>query len=165
MLVQIVAVAFMILTFQMVLPVSRQRRLLRIADAVGTDLQRTLDHGRTLDEASTHLLEYDRMAQAATWSGRQMPARAAVLDRIGQMIDLDLALRRAWSGLARPELDAAMVHDARSALLSRDPARFEDSAAALLADPAGCGAVSGLHAAGRLLRQQRHALHRYGIVA
>ncbi len=39
------------------------------------------------------------MAQAQTWAGTPTPARLAVLNRMGAMIDLDLELRRAWSGL------------------------------------------------------------------
>ena len=154
----------MILAFRLVLPVSRKRRLLRIADAIGADLQRTLQHGRRLDQAPTDLLEYDRMAQAATWAGRRTPARAAVLDRMGQMIDLDLELRRAWSGLARPGLDGDAVREAQAALLAHEPAALEASAGALVADPEAAVAVSGLHAAAQILAKQQHALRHYGMV-
>ncbi len=164
-MVQIMAVAFMILAFRLILPVSRKRRLLRIADAIASDLERTLQRGRTLQEAPTHLLEYDRMAQALTWAGRRTPARVAVLDRMGAMIDLDLELRRAWSGLLQPALHGPAMAEARAALLSADPARLDQAASSLLeADGATGQAVSGLHAAARMLRQQLPALRHYALV-
>ena len=167
-LVQVMAVVFMIAAFRLILPVSRKRRLLRIADAIARELGRTLDRGRALSEASTHLLEYDRMAQAQTWAGTPTPARAAVFNRIGAMIDLDLELRRAWSGLLDSRLDGEAAAAARAALLSHDPDRLEQAAARLLlapGAPAASRAISGLHAAARLLGQQRHALRQYGLVA
>ena len=163
-LVQLMAVAFMVAAFRLILPVSRKRRLLRIADAIATDLERTLHRGRALHEASTHLLEYDRMAQALTWAGRRTPARNAVLNRMAAMIDLDLDLRRAWSGLLRPSLDGPAVATARTALLSGDPAELDSAAESLLDLGAGADqAVSGLHAAARMLRRELPALRHYGL--
>ncbi len=164
-MVQIMAVAFMILAFRLILPVSRQRRLLRIADAIASDLERTLRRGRALHEASTDLLEYDRMAQALTWAGWPTPARRAVLDRMGAMIDLDLELRRAWSGLLHPALRGPAVAQARAALLSADPVRMDQAASSLVEVDGDSGrAVSGLHAAARILRQQLPALRHYALV-
>lgn len=167
-LVQALAIGFMVVAFRLVLPVSRGRRLLRIADAIATDLQGTLKRGRTSDEASTDLREYDRMAQAGTWAGRQTPARVAVLNRMGAMIDLDLELRRAWAGLADPGLEPGAAAQARAALLAGDPGRMDAAAAALLQAHQGAvaaHAISGLHAAARALGQQRVALRHYGLVA
>ncbi len=165
-LVQIMAVVFMVLAFRLVLPVSRKRRLLRIADAVATDLERTMARGRTLNEAPTHLLEYDRLAQALVWAGRRTPARVAVLNRMCAMIDIDLELRRAWSGLLQPGLAGPAADAARAALLSPDPEKLDEAAASLLAEPGSAGtAVSGLHAAARLLRRNGRALRHYGLVA
>ena len=166
-LVQIVAVLFMIVAFHVVLPVSRKRRLLRIADAIATDLQGTLTHGRTLDEAPTHLLEYDRLAQAETWAGRRTPARIAVLQRLGAMIDLDLELRRAWSGLLRAGIDGEAAAVTRDALLSEDPARLEQAATTLLERPGEAAlshAIAGLHSASRLLTRQQNAFRHYRLV-
>ena len=162
-LVQGVAIGFMVLAFRLVLPVSRRRRLLRIADAVVADLQLTLRRGRTLQAASTNLREYDRMAQAELWAGRLTLARRAVLQRLGALIDLDLELRRAWSGL-RPDLPAPARDIARSALLSGDPVRLRQAADRLSQVPAALQAASGLDAAARLLAAQRRALHHYGVM-
>ena len=165
-LVQVIAVAFMVLAFRLVLPVSRKRRLLRIADAIAGDLQGTLARGRTLNEAATHLLEYDRMAQAEVWAGRRTPARVAVLERMGAMIDLDLELRRAWSGVLAPGLDGPAAAQARAALLAHDPGQLDEAAGALLCSPGQpARAVSGLHAAARMLRQQSSALRHYGLAS
>ena len=124
-----------------------------------------MQRGRTLDEAPTHLLEYDRMAQAEVWAGRRTPARLAVLKRMAAMIDLDLELRRAWSGLLQTGLDGPAVAQARTALLRQDPALLDQAAADLLAGPGDTArAVSGLHAAARNLGQQFHALRHYGLV-
>ena len=166
-LVQIMAVLFMVVAFHIVLPVSRKRRLLRIADAIATDLQGTLTRGRTLDEAPTHLLEYDRLAQAATWAGRRTPARTAVLRRLGAMIDLDLELRRAWSGLFSAGLDANAAAEVREALLSEDPDQLEQAANNLLQRPGEAAlshAIAGLHAAAGLLATNRHAFRHYRLV-
>ncbi len=166
-LVQALAIVFMIVAFHIVLPVSRRRRLFRIFEAVAGDLQRTLARGRTLNEAPTHLLEYDRLAQAQVWVGRRTPARSAVLKRMGAMIDLDLELRRAWSGLLRSDSHPAAVAQARAALLSRDPDQLEAAATLLLAT-AGPGAprhgIAGLHRASRIMAQQCHAMRHYGLL-
>ena len=161
-LIQCLAVAFMVLSFRLVLPVSRQRRLLRIADAVVTDLQATLRRGRTGDAARTNLREYDRMAQAEVWSGRPTPARRAVLQRLGALIDLDLELRRAWAGLS-PRLPAPLQRVARTALLSADPAQLQQAAEALCREPEGLQAASGLHAASQRLAAEQRALRHYAV--
>ena len=161
-LVQCLAIAFMVLAFRLVLPVSRRRRLFRIAEAVMKDLRCTLRRGRSLQTARTNLREYDRMAQAELWAGQPTPARRAVLRRLGAMIDLDLELRRAWSGLL-PALPASTRKAARSALLSGDPARLSDAADLLCQEPAGLQAASGLHAAARLMTAQRGSLRHYGV--
>ncbi len=163
-LVQVLAVAFMMVSFRLLLPVSRKRRLFRIADAVLSDLRATVRRGRPFETARTNLREYDRMAQAELWSGRPTPARRAVLQRLGAMIDLDLELRRAWSGL-RPDVGSGLPGPARqvarTALLSADPARLEAAAEALCTEPGGLQTASGLHAASRLLAAERRALHHY----
>ena len=146
------------------LPVSRQRRLLRIAEAVVNDLQSTLRRGHSWNAARTNLREYDRMAQAEVWSGRATPARRAVLRRMGAMIDLDLELRRVWSGL-HPDLPLPIRNAAQKALLSADPEQLQQAAEALCLEPAGVQAASGLHAASRLMMAERRALHHYAVTA
>ena len=163
-LVQCLAVAFMVLAFRLVLPVSRRRRLVRIADAVVSDLRRTLRRGRLLDEARTNLQDYDRMAQAELWSGRPTPARRAVLRRLGDLIDLDLELRRAWSGL-RPDLPEASRNTVRAALLDADPARLRAAAEAMRLQPGGLQTASGLHAAARIMAAQARGLRHYAVTA
>jgi uncharacterized membrane protein YccC len=167
-LVQMMAIVFMMLAFLLILPVSRKRRLFRIADAITTDLATTLRLGRPLDEASTHLLEYDRMAQAETWMGPPSPARVAVLEQLTAMIDLDLELRRAWSGLHGLPDRPAMAR-AKQALVSQQASVMAQAASDLLEDPpAGPApvmvAVSGLHRAAQLLDRESHALPRYHVV-
>ncbi len=167
-LVQVMAIVFMVLAFLLILPVSRKRRLFRIADAIMTDLATTLRRGRPLDEASTHLLEYDRMAQAETWMGPPSSARLAVLERLTAMIDLDLELRRAWSGLHTMGAGPAVTR-AKQALVSRQASLLARAATDLLQEPAadpapGMVAVSGLHRAARLLDRERRALHRYHVL-
>ena len=81
------------------------------------------------------------------------------------MIDLDLELRRAWSGLLQAALPPAEAAQARAALLSHDPAQLEQAAANLLAAPGHTAeAVSGLHAAARLLHRELPALRHYGLL-
>ncbi len=162
-LVQCMAIGFMVLAFRLVLPVSRRRRLLRIAGAVVGDLQFTLRHGRALQPASINLRDYDRMAQAELWAGRPTLARRAVLRRLGALTDLDLELRRAWSGL-RAGLPAPARDAARSALLSGDPVLLKQAADVVCRVPAGLQTASGLDAAARLLAAQRRALHHYGVM-
>ena len=82
------------------------------------------------------------------------------------MIDIDLELRRAWSGLLQPGLAGPAADAARAALLSPDPEKLDEAAAGLLAEPGSAStAVSGLHAAARLLRRNGRALRHYGLVA
>ena len=170
---QVVAVVFMVLAFRLVLPVSRERRLFRIAGAITRDLRRTLQHGRPLETAPCQSLKYDQLAQARLWLGRQTTARLAVFDRLYAFAELDLALRRAWSGLAAAEAAmpglAALVQAARAALLQHDPAALDAAARALLAGPADphpdlLRAASGMFGAQALLQRDARALQRYGVL-
>ncbi len=172
-LIQIVTILFMLLAFRLILPVSRQRRLYRVAVAIKRDLQRSLRHGRGFEDAPRQSLKYDRLSIAQQWLGRPTPARLAVFARLHGFAELDTALRRAWSGLdavraASPAL-AAAVATARAALLQHEPAPLEDAAQALLSQPEAVlpevtRAISGLYGARILLAREARALHHYRIV-
>jgi len=172
-LIQAVTILFIVLAFRLILPVSRQRRLYRVAAAIKRDLQRTLRHGRGFEDAPRQSLKYDRLSIAQQWLGRPTPARMALFARLHSFAELDTALRRAWSGLdairdPSPAL-AAAVATARMALLQHQSGPVEAAAAALLAQPeatqpAVTRAISGLYGARILLAREARALHRYGIV-
>lgn len=151
---QVVAVIFMVVAFRFILPVSRKRRLLRLATAIAADLQDTFRRDRG-ERREHRLLEYDRVAQAMVWGGRRTKARVAVLDRLEAMAVLDGELRRAWSG------GTALVQDA---VRSGDPDRLDAAAESLLTQPGAAQALSGLYAAARLLRSNGRALRHYGVL-
>jgi len=173
-LVQVVALVFMVVAFQLVLPVSRRRRLFRVVHAVQRDLRRTLRHGAKLDQPAVQSLLYDRLTQATTWLGRPTRARLAVLHRLYAFAELDIALRRAYSGLdeaaAVPGL-AEPVALARACLLQPRPAALAAAAGLLARHPAAVEAgnavkhaASGLYGAHLLLEAQWTALQRYGVI-
>lgn len=161
-LVQVVAVVFMVLAFRLVLPVSRRRRLARVADAIGRQVRRALA-GRPdgHDLIAARCLSVDRLAQAQVWLGWPTPARLAVLERLSAFTELESALRRARAGLQA--LGRAMPPP--------DPDGFEAAARALLAAGypsdearrAALGAAAGLYGSAVLLRQHGRALRRYGV--
>lgn len=161
-MIQLIAILFMILAFRFVLPVSRQRRLFRVADSIGRNLQAALAaRAAHLDPIAARCLRVDRLAQAQVWLGQRTPARIAVLQRLSAFSELESALRRAQAGLrwlGRP-------------MPPREPAALEALARDLLADEHtgearhwAVHAASGLHGSALLLRGQGRALRRYGIV-
>lgn len=161
-LVQIMAVMFMILAFRLVLPVSRRRRLARVADAIGRQVRRALaGQPDGHDLIAARCLFADRLAQAQVWLGRPTPARLAVLERLSAFTELESALRRARAGLQA--LGRAMPPP--------DPDRFEAAARALLAADhtpgearrAALQAAAGLYGSAVLLRWHGRALRRYGV--
>lgn len=135
------SVAFTVLSFNLILPVSPSRRLYRVAASIARDLRRTLgDPGRLLDQAPDQSRFYDRMAHALTWLGRPTLARQRLLSDIYSVGEVDLAVRRARSGLklaaeGEPGL-AGAVQEARRALASGQPAPMLAAAQALLDHPA-----------------------------
>ena len=161
-LVQVLAVLFMLLAFRLVLPVSRRRRLARVADAIGRQVRRALagqPDGRDLIAA--RCLSVDRLAQAQVWLGRPTPARLAVLKRLSAFTELESALRRARAGLhalgrAMPPPDPDGFEAAARALLAADPPSGEARRAALQA-------AGGLYGAAVLLRRHGRALRFYGV--
>ncbi len=171
-LIQIVAILFMVLAFRLILPVSQERRLSRLAQSIIRDLRRTLRHGRGLDPSAFQSLKYDRLQQVLAWLGRPTPARLAVFGRLYAFAELDTALRRAWSGLdaardGMPGLKLAL-DAATAALLTDDPARIETAARALAAgdqatNPAMLRAISGMYGAQFLLARQSRALRHYRV--
>lgn len=163
--VQIMAVLFMVLAFRLLLPVSRGQRFTRLVLAVQHDLRRTLRHGGIMDQAAAQSLGCDRLTQASAWLGRQTPARLAVLHRMYAFCELDIALHRAHAGLSRAAPSDA-VSAARASLLRPRPDTLAAAAANLaqVADPELREAVSGLYGAAILLRSQWRALHAYGVL-
>ena len=159
-LVQAIAVLFMLLAFRLVLPVSPRRRLARVASAITRQVRLALD-GTTLDldRIAARCLRVDRLAQAQIWLGRPTPVRLAVLQRLSNFSELDAALRRAQSGmrlLGRP-------------MPPSDPAALDAASREMLADPDGNPehlllAAAGLHGAAFLLREQARALRHYGLL-
>jgi uncharacterized membrane protein YccC len=172
-MIQAVTIMFMVLAFRLILPVSRQRRLYRVAVAIKRDLQRTMRHGRGFEDAPRQSLKYDRLASAQQWLGRPTPARLALFERLHSFAELDTALRRAWSGLDAVERPssalATALATARAALLQHEAGPVAAAAEALLAEPEATQpeitrAISGLYGARILLAREARALHRYGIV-
>ncbi len=170
-----IACGFVQLAFLLVLPVQPRRRLFRIADKVVRSLHRTLWHGGPADGSALQLLTFDRLSQALAWDRALRPTRHAALGRLDDFAELDLALRRAWSGLEEAELsDPGLAHAVRigrEGLASAAPERLDPGIRALLsqlvAGPALAAvlrAVSGLYEAKLLLGQQRRALRCYGLL-
>jgi len=166
-LVQVMAVMFMVLAFRLVLPVSRRRRLARVADAIGRQVRRALagqPDGRDLIAA--RCLFVDRLAQAQVWLGRPTPARLAVLERLSAFTELESALRRARAGLqalgrTMPLPDPDGFEAAARALLAADHAPAHQDLGE--ARRAALQAAAGLYGSAVLLRRHGRALRRYGV--
>ena len=158
-LIQFVAIAFMLLAFRLILPVSRERRLSRVWYEMAHDLRRTMRGGRgPVSEQAIRTLRFDRLAQAQVWLGKPTPARLAVLRRLYRFTELEVALQRAQNGfIARGET-----------LPPADPVAFAALAEGLLAsgarDASTLRAISGLHEAADLMRENHRALRHYGLV-
>ena len=173
-LVQVVALLFMVVSFWLILPVSPRRRLARVSAAIAEDLRKTLSQGRSLNIAETLCVQYDRLAQVELWLGPPTPARLALLHRLYSFAQLDTALRRAFSGLeaVNPQTPEMRRHidAARNALLYATPAKMAAASRNLLGDEEATGneallrAASGLFGADVLLRQHARALVHYGIL-
>ena len=161
-------------TFSTVLRTAPGHRLAHVALQIAQDLRRTLrDGGRRLDRVPAQSLLYDRMAQAIGWMGAPTPGRTRLLGHVFGMGEVDLAVRRAHSGLAAaatavPEVQAAVAEAGRSLSRGDLPAMLR-AAQVLLEQPAPAGArhslrqaASGLAGAAFLLRPERGTvrLHR-----
>ncbi len=161
-LVQVLAVVFMVLSFRLVLPVSRRRRLARVADAIGRQVRRALaGQPDGNDLIAARCLYVDRLAQAQVWLGRPTPARLAVLNRLSAFTELESALRRVQAGLhalgrAMPPPEPDVFEAAARGLLASDHAPGEPRRAALQA-------AAGLYGSAVLLRRHGRALRRYGV--
>ena len=135
---QAVAVAMLMLSFWLILPVAPHRRLFRVADAIGRDLGRRLDRRsrRGTGQAEQQSLQYDRLAVARQWLGPPTGARLALLARLQALGEVDTALWRADGGLdaavaQAPALRPA-VERARASLRRPEPGAIEAAARALL---------------------------------
>ncbi len=158
--IQLVAVLFMILAFRFILPVSRKRRLFRLADAVGRQLQVALaGKGAVGGAIDARCKRFDLLAQAQIWLGIHTPARVAVLQRLSAFSELESAMRRAWGGMRALRLPMpAREPDALEAA-SRDLLAGEHPERAIVVQ-----AAAGLYGSALLMRQHGRALRRYGVI-
>ena len=160
-LIQFTAVAFMVLAFEQILPVSPRRRLARVASAITGEIARLLD-GDAPQATAAHarVLRLDRLAQAQLWLDGAQPCRLAILRRLSAFSELDSALRRAQAGMRAlalpmpPCTPAALLSEARRIL-------SQTYAPTLL--PWALHAAAGLYGSALLLRQQGRALRHYGV--
>ena len=166
-------VLFVTMSFNVVFRASPSRRLLRVAARIALDLRRTLrDSTRGLDQAPAQSLLYDRMSHAMDVLGRPTPSRLRVLGHIYGLGEVDLAIRRARTGLVEalagePGL-GALVARAGQALQDEDAPAMLQAAQHLLdgqaEGPAGHPvrlAVSGLAGAAGLMQPGRATLRFY----
>ena len=82
---QFMAVLFVMLAFWLILPVQPNRRLFRVADAIGRELKRRLTNPtprRRRDQAEVQSRHYDRRATAQLWLGRRTLSRRRLLARL-----------------------------------------------------------------------------------
>lgn len=165
------AMVFVVLSFNVIFPSSQSRRLARVAIAIGRTLRRTVRQGagEARVTPAAYSLLYDRMSQALQLLGRQTPARLRLLGHIYGVGEVDLAIRRAWAGLA-----ALGTAHGSAAIRAGDALRRQDGPAMLAAaqgllddagdEPVGrplLTAVSGLAGAARLLEPGRATLRFY----
>lgn len=162
-MIQIVALLFMLLAFRLILPVSPLRRLFRAADSIGQALRRAMESRPPHhDRIAARSLRVDRLAQAQVWLGRVTPSRRAVLTRLSAFSELASALRRADAGLHAldqpiPQREPRAMDAAAQDVLTRKYPRGEDTYWAL-------HAAGGLHEAAILLQRHGRALRRYGVL-
>ncbi len=163
------------LTFLLVLPVDPARRRLRIALATGDALRAALadEKHREQPRASLH---YDRLAQFRTWQREEVvtPARHKTLQRLVDIGNLSLAVRRAWRGLdgARPIIGPDLDASARKLLPRLLPAETFALADAYLAAAKGTTgqpaldlvcAAAALHGTALLTTTELTFLRRVGL--
>ncbi len=179
---QVLAVLFLMLSFWLILPVQPNRRLLRVADAIGRELARRLNNPaprRQRGQAAVQSLHYDRLAAAQLWLGRRTLSRRRLLARLQALSEIDTALWRAETGLdaaARVPALRSLVERARRSLDQPERGEMEAAAAALLAaglavapqpadlQPMLLHAVSGLYGAAQVLEAERSILRKSGIL-
>ncbi len=146
------AMTFTYLAFGLILKVSPHRRLYRVAAQVAADLRRTIhDRHRQFERGRDQSVLYDRMSRAITWLGPATNSREKMLGHIYGMGELDLAYRRARSGLAtaqraEPALRQA-IEAAHAAMDHPDPDALQAAGQALLDYPANGAATSGIRLA------------------
>lgn len=135
---QFVAVAMLMASFWLILPVSPHRRLFRVADAIGNDLAHRLNRRarRGTTQAEQQSLQYDRLAAAQQWLGPRTGARLALLARLQALGEIDTALWRADGGLDAAVAQAPALRRAaeraRASLHQPVPDAIEAAAQVLL---------------------------------
>ena len=168
-----VAVLLTMLSFDLVLRVSPSRRFYRVAAELASDLRRTLRRSdRLFDEAPAQSVLFDRMMRAMTWMGRETPGRVQLLHEMYGIGEVDLAIRRARTGLAKlqavePRLVEAAA-PAGQALESGDDDALLRVGQAMLDHPAAAASagavrqvVSAMASAARLIGEDHSARRLY----
>ena len=168
-----VAVLLTVLSFDLVLRVSPSRRFYRVAAQLAADLRRTLRRSdRLFDQAPAQSVLFDRMMRAMTWMGRETPARVRLLHEMYGIGEVDLAIRRARTGLAElqavePRL-AEAASPARQALESGDADALLRAGQAMLDHPATAAVadavrqtVSAMASAAQLIGEDHSARRLY----
>jgi uncharacterized membrane protein YccC len=135
------------LSFLLILPVDPAQRRLRIALGVGRALRNALkDEGR-LDQPRASL-HYDRLAQFRTWQGSAIAtlARRKTMERLVDLGNLSLAIRRAWRAIerARASVDPDLDRQARQILPTLSPDETNQIAERYLAAAKGAEGQSAL---------------------
>ena len=161
------------LSFGLILKVSPRRRLYRVAAQTAKDLRRTIhERGRLLDQPRAQGVLYDRMSRALTWLGPPTQSRRRLLSHIYGMGEIDLAFRRARTGLADARDAEPLLRDATDAasdaLEQADAATLLQAAQTLLDHPAAAHAadavrraVSGMAGIARVIGADAPALRFY----
>ena len=168
-----VAVLLTVLSFDLVLRVSPSRRFYRVAAELAAELRRTLRRSdRLFDEAPAQSVLFDRMMRAMTWMRRETPARVRLLHEMYGIGEVDLAIRRARSGLAQlqaiePRLLEA-VSPAGQALDGGDSDALLRAGQAMLDHPSAAASasavrqtVSAMASAAQLLGEDHSARRLY----
>jgi uncharacterized membrane protein YccC len=120
----VVSGAAICLSFLLVLPVDPAQRRLRLVLGTGRALRNALaDEGKL--EQPRASLHYDRLAQFKAWQDAKAPtlSRQKTMQRLVDIGNLGLAVRRAWRALdrARPFVAAELDAKARAVLPSLSP--------------------------------------------
>ena len=161
-LIQLVAIGLVLVAFVLILPVSRSRRLMRIAISVMTDLRKA-SLGQARRTSSTTFLPFDRFSQLKTLPARPTLARGKVLGRIAAMMDLEQELRRLKAGMK--ELPSSRTHEVWHLIAVREPSVLHGAAIELLKSygKPSLVAVSALYAIARLFAKHGQVMQRYGV--
>src|ERR1700738_783007 len=124
----------------LIAPVDPALRRLRLALAMGRTLRRALADENRLNQPGASL-HYDRLSQFSSWQNGEAvtPARRNVMQRLSDLGNLSLAVRRSWRALDRARIfvDPAIDAKARRILPTLSPVEIRDLSRTYLAAAAG----------------------------